>query len=204
MGKWLAVGGIALIAALLLMWKQVSSSSAEPPPPALATTKVEKAAPVASAAPAQPANKLDEELPVDETPKKLEKASDEFFYAFTEKVPKVLSKDAAECYAGKLGTKNRNAKLVLNFNVKVRSGKVRVEDVKVAMSTLNDPALESCFIQKVARSGWEDPSLPDEDWPDELVIRPERGLKKYVKENVEYVGDETHKMTVPPAPAPRT
>lgn len=200
MGKWLAAGGIALIAALLLMWKQVSSSSAEPSPAPLAPTKVEQAAAPPGAAPAaRPENVLDEELPVDETPKKLEKASDEFFYAFTEKVPKVLSKDAAECYAGKLGSKNRNAKLVLNFNVKVRSGKVTIDDVKVAMSTLNDPALESCFIQKVSRSGWEDASLPDEDWPDELVIRPERGLKKYVKENVEYLGDETHKLTVPPA-----
>lgn len=205
MGKWLAAGGVALIVVLLLMWKQVSTTSAEPTP-SVAPAQVEKAvAPVqasAVVAPA-PANVLDEEPVVDDKPKKLDPGGDEFFYAFTENVPKVLSKSAAECYAGKLGTKHRNQKLVLKFKVQVRSGTVTIHDLKVDISTLNDPALESCFIQKVARGGWHDDSLPDYDWDDELVIRPERGLKKWVKENVEYVGDLTHPMTVPPAPEPK-
>lgn len=199
MGKWLAAGGIALVVALVLMWKQVSSSSADPTPVA-PQPEAEVATPSIAAPPVQPApaaNPLDEAPVVDDKPKKIDKASDEFFYAFHEQVPKKLSQQAAECYAGKLGTMHRNKKLVLKFDVKVRNGTVTMENVKVDVSTLDDPALESCFIQKVARGGWHDDALPDYDWPDELVIRPERGLKKWVKENVEYVGDETHPQTAP-------
>lgn len=200
MGKWLAIGGVGLIVALLLMWKEINATSADPTPAPV----VEKAAPaapmIAGAAPAKPTNVLDEELPVDDKPKKLDPGGDEFFYAFTEMVPKKLSQQAAECYAGKLGTMHRNKKLTLKFDVKVRNGVVTVEGISVKNSTLDNPALESCFIQKVARGGWSDASLPDYDWPDELVIRPERGLKKYVKENVEYVGDLTHPQTAPLLP----
>jgi hypothetical protein len=35
-------------------------------------------------------------------------------------------------------------------------------------------------------------TLPDYEYPDELVIRPERS-KKYYKDNLEYVGDEVHR-----------
>ena len=39
------------------------------------------------------------------------------------------------------------------------------------------------------------PGLPDWNQDDELVIRPERGIKKFTKENMEYEGsgpDFTH------------
>jgi hypothetical protein len=193
MGKWLAIGGVGLVLLLLLMWRELDSSSAAAPvvdKPA-PTTTITKPAIAAPKAPVAPVIAEAEAVPDDK--KKLDPMGDPFFYAFTEYVPKVLSKEAAVCYNGKLGTKHRNSKLKLTFNVRVRSGVVTVQDLKVDTSTLNDPALESCFIQAVSRAGWTNPQLPDYDWPDELVIRPERGLKKYVKENVEYVGEPAQK-----------
>jgi len=60
--------------------------------------------------------------------------------------------------------------------------------VTIKESTLSDPALETCFIQEVQRSSWKDSELPDWEQDDELVLRPERGMKKYWKDNVDYVG----------------
>jgi len=53
-----------------------------------------------------------------------------------------------------------------------------------------------CFKREVAATHWHDDSLPDWSAPDELVIRPERGMKKFTKENLEYEGsgpDFTHR-----------
>ncbi len=191
MGKWLAIAGAGLLVLLLLMWHELDASSAstvsQPTPVAKATPTAVASAP--SVAPVKPVTAEPETAPVDEASKKLDPMGDEFFYKFTELVPAMVSRQAAICYNGKLGTKHRNQKLTLKYNVQVRNGEVTIRDVKVDTSTLNDPALESCFIQQVARTTWKNPTLPDYDWPDELVIRPERGLKKYLKENVDYVGE---------------
>jgi len=60
--------------------------------------------------------------------------------------------------------------------------------VTIKESTLEDSALETCFIQEVARSSWKDAELPDWDQDDEVVLRPERGMKKFWKDNMDYVG----------------
>ncbi|HEU0029562.1 MAG TPA: hypothetical protein VFQ53_02940 [Kofleriaceae bacterium] len=194
-GKWLAIAAAALLVALVILWRSMSSSSATP---AVAATPVESARsgtiqldkPAAAAAVAEPA--AAEEPAAPSPTGKLDKMSDEFFFRFTEQVPYKLSRNAATCY-DKPGLLHRNQKLVLKFNVKVKDGNVTVEDVKVDTSTLNNPALESCFIREVARTSWRDDALPDYTWPDELVIRPERGLKKHWKSNLEYVGAEAPK-----------
>jgi hypothetical protein len=208
MGKWLAIAGAVLLVLLALMWHQLDSSSAAvshtqvEPPTAVAVTSPSPGTPavkpVVVAPAAEPA-----EPPVAEANKKLDPMGDEFFYKFTELVPAMVSRQAAICYNGKLGTKHRNQKLTLKYNVRVRNGVVTLQDIKVDVSTLNDPALESCFIQQVARTTWNNPALPDYDWPDELVIRPERGLKKYLKENIDYVGEEAPKKDRSVHPSPK-
>lgn len=201
MSRWLALPAALLIVALILLWRSAGDDShadatptavATPQPPLATIATVPAKAPEPAKQPDPPPQpgKLD--------PGKLDPMGDEFFYRFVEQVPKRLTREAAECYSHRTGTLHRNQKLVLAFNVKIRDGKVTVSDVKIKdkdedgnpANTLADPALESCFIQKVARAGWVDPELPDYDWPDEqLVLRPERGMKKYWKSNTEYVGE---------------
>ena len=90
---------------------------------------------------------------------------------------------------------------MLDFKVAIKDGAVTVHNVKVRESgdpnqktnSLGNSALESCFIQQVSRSGWHDDSLPDYEWPDELVLRPERGMKGFQRSNREYVGAEAPK-----------
>jgi hypothetical protein len=218
MKKLLAIAGVVVLVALVLLWRSIGDSSAttQRPVSQKQQTAVDPVAKV-DVAPKVPVEKP-EAPPVDDgKPKKLDPMSDEFFYKFTERVPKVLSADAVECYNHRTGSLHRNAKLVLTFNVKVRNGVATVHDVKIKPpdaddpeqqnNTLADPALESCFIQKVSRATWTDESLPDYDWPDELVLRPERGLKGYWAKNRAYEGAEAPKRdrsvhAKPPEPAP--
>ena len=123
-------------------------------------------------------------------PGKLDPRSDEFFYKFDEAVPKILTRNAASCYEGRHGSLHRNQKLSLRFKTKIVNGEVSVHDVTIKESTLNDSALETCFIQEVMRSSWKDNELPDWEQDDELVIRPERGMKKFWRDNADYVGAE--------------
>ncbi len=204
MGKWLGIAAALLLLLLIFLWHSMNESAPE------ARTQTKDEPP--QVAMVTPPLKADPKIPVatdvtDETPagkpEKLDPMSDEFFYKFTERVPKKLTADASECYEGKAGSLHRNQKLTLAFNVVVKNGNVTVRDVKIKpadpdepnqlQNTLADPALESCFIQKVARSGWRDDSLPDYEWPDELVLRPERGMRGYQKWNRDYVGAEAPK-----------
>ncbi|MBS1122303.1 MAG: hypothetical protein H6Q90_4531 [Deltaproteobacteria bacterium] len=210
MAKWLAIAGAVLLVLLLLMWRQLDSSSAAPSrAPLDRPTTPEVASPSApivrqaAAVAGQPAPSEPAEPAASEEPKKLDPMGDEFFYKFIELVPAMVSRQAAICYDGKLGSKHRNQKLTLAYNVHVRDGEVTLQNIKVEVSTLNDPALESCFIQQVARTTWKNPQLPDYDWPDQLVIRPERGLKKYLKENIEYRGEEAPKKDFSVHPSPK-
>ena len=202
MGKWLAAGGVALLVVLLLLWRQLetgSATAATPAPRAAAGEAPVRAmpAPAGSAAPSAPtAGSATAELvpgPLPNKREKMEVESDEFFYKFQEVVPAVLSRKAAECYEGVSKRVHRNQKLVLHFKVKIKDGEVTINDVKAGENTIGNPALETCFTQAVQRGGWHDDSLPDWEADDELVIRPERGLKKYMRDNLDYVG----------APAPR-
>lgn len=203
MAKWLALAAAALVVLLLLMWRSIDDSAATPvvaaPPQPEASAPAQPATTtaVAAAKPApEPAAEEPAAEPVEEKVEKLDPMGDEFFHQFIDFVPHRISRDAAECYTTP-GMLHRNQKLVLAFNVRVRDGVVTIQDVKIKprdpdgepTNTLNNPALESCFIQKVARVTWKNEALPDYDWPDELVIRPERGLKKHWKSNIEYVGE---------------
>ncbi len=198
MKKWLA-GALALLVLVILLWMQIRSPGPEP------VVAEHAAAPAAAAAPAvvpaaekgQPAVAQaapEDELDLPDRPAKIDPKSDEFFKRFDEVVPRELTRNAARCYEGRHGQLHRNQGLKLKYKIRIASGQVTVRDVKVAESTLNDPALETCFIQEVARSTWKDDELPDWEQDDELVLRPERGMKKYWRENVDYVGPEAPRL----------
>ena len=191
MAKWLIAGGLAVAALLVLLLFQMRPSEPapvthKPAPPPVQVAALDK--PVAAAPAPEPAPE-----PV-VPPGKLDPRSDEFFYKFDELMPKTLTRNAAKCYEGRHGQLHRNQKLSLRFKTRVVNGEVSVHDVKIKESTLNDPALENCFIQEVQRSAWKDDELPDWEQDDELVLRPERGMKKYWKDNIDYVGAEAPRL----------
>ncbi|HEX3759515.1 MAG TPA: hypothetical protein VHW23_12450 [Kofleriaceae bacterium] len=188
MGKWLVVGAVILAALVVLLWLQMRPS--DPVPVAKPAAQPAPAATPAVAAAAVPKPEAEPE-PAPEAeppPGKLDPRSDEFFYKFDEVVPQRLSRNAAKCYEGRHGSLHRNQKLSLRFKTRIRNGEVTVHDVTIKESTLNDSALEACFIQEVERSTWKDGELPDWDQDDEVVLRPERGMKKFWKDNMDYVG----------------
>ncbi len=199
--KWLVGAGIAILVMLLLLWRQLddSSATAAPTPDKPAVAKVEQPAvtpppvktavvPVTDVVPSTPSTNP-------EAPKKLDVESDAFFYKFQEVVPAMLSRNAVKCYEGIAKRVHRNQNVVFKFKVKIKDGNVTIRDVEVERSSLgdNNAALQTCFLQEIARTTWSDPELPDWEADDQLTLSPERGLKKYTRENVEYVG----------APAPR-
>ena len=204
MRKLLAIAGALLLVGLLLLWRSVGDSAATPTPaPAPTAVEVVPKNDVVVAAPTKPvvADVVAEEDTA--KPTKLDPMSDEFFYRFTERVPKILTAQAVECYNHRTGSLPRKSKLVLLFDVRVRNGTATIQNVRIKPpdaddpdqknNTLNDAALESCFIQKIARATWTDDELPDYDWPDELVLRPEGGMKGYWTENQKYEGAEAPK-----------
>ena len=200
MGKWLVGAGIAIIVMLVLLWRQLddSSATAAPPParPEVTATALPSAPPKPIAAPAAaPVAEEPVAVATPEAPKKIDVQSDEFFHKFQEVVPAMLSRNAVKCYEGVSKKVHRNQNAVYKFKVKIKDGVVTIKDAAVERSTLgdNNAALETCFLQEIARTTWSDPELPDWEADDQLTINPERGLKKYTRENTEYVG----------APAPR-
>jgi hypothetical protein len=188
MAKWLVAGAIVIAALAVLLWMQIREPSAAPSPsgeaakPSTATGTV--------AAPSAAATKPEAvALAEPDQPKKLDPQSDAFFYRFDETVPANLTRAAADCYTGGLNRVHRNQKLKLGFKTRIVKGEVTVTELKVLESTLNNPALEACFVQKVTAAHWHDDELPDWTQDDQLVIRPERGMKKFTKENMDYEGD---------------
>lgn len=193
--RLLAIGAGLLLALLLWLLHDLRSSEVSLPPVAKLAVEPESAtqralahekpwAPPAEVASAEPPP------PSDDKPAKLDVRSDEFFNKFDEAIPKVLTRNAAKCYEGRHGSLHRNQKLSLRYKVRTVNGRVEVSDVKIKESSIHDPALESCFIQEVLHSSWKDDALPDFAMDDELVLRPERGMKKYWKEDMDYVGAE--------------
>jgi hypothetical protein len=188
--KWLTAIGGALVLLLLIVLKYemggdavASPSAPVAPAPVAAKAPIEVAmpAPAPAPAPVKPA--------APEPPKKLDPQSDAFFYKFDEVVPKRLTREAAACYEGHAHLANRNMRLKVSFKTQIANGEVTLHDVKVVDSSLGDQALENCFVRKISEAHWRDDSLPDWQQDDMIVIRPERGLKKYMKENLEYDGD---------------
>jgi hypothetical protein len=197
MGKWLVGAGIAILVMLVLLWRQLDDSSATAAPP---PAKHDVAAVPPSTATMPAATKPAAAKPVDDTapavasseaPKKIEVESDAFFYKFQEVVPAMLSRNAVKCYEGISKRVHRNQNVVYKFKVKIKDGNVTISNVEVERSSLgdNNAALQTCFLQEIARTTWSDPELPDWEADDQLTISPERGLKKYTRENIEYVGE---------------
>jgi len=195
--KWLAGGGIAILVMLLLLWRQLddSSATAAPTPEKPAVAKLPQPTattpPAAKVEPAKPVTDVAAPAPATEAPKKIEIESDAFFYKFQEVVPAMLSRNAVKCYEGVSKRVNRNQNVVFKFKVKIKDGNVTINDVEVERSSLGDDnsALQTCFLQEIARTTWSDPELPDWEADDQLTISPERGLKKYTRANIEYVGE---------------
>lgn len=198
MGKWLVAGGAAIAVILVLLWLQLGSSDPVPAtrapraadaPVQVAMTAARPTAPAAAAVATAPASDSPP-APVAAAPGKLDPRSDEFFYKFDDVVPNRLTRNAAKCYEGRHGQLHRNQKLSLRFKTRIHDGEVTIHDVTIKESTLGDPALETCFLQEIQRSSWKDAELPDWEQDDELVLRPERGMKKFWRDNVDYVGAE--------------
>lgn len=198
--KWLAVAAVVIIAAAILLWKQMGddadvipqAKAAMPAPSEMATTPTERAREERVKAAAKLAEEVKAAEPAkaeDDKPKKVDPMSDEFFYKLPERVPKMLGKAAAKCYEGIAKRVNRNENVVFDFKTKVKDGVVTISDVKVNRSSISQPALETCFGQEIGRVTWTDDTLPDWEGDDQLTISPERGLKKFMQDNINYVGE---------------
>lgn len=202
--KSLAVGAALLLVVLVFLWREMNAPEPAPvaaaprePAPAESAVPKSSSAVLAAATPVVPAPAV--AAATAETKKpwpegKLDPRTDEFFYKFDEQVPKIVTKNAAKCYEGRQGKLHRNQKLSLTYKVKVVDGSVTVTDVAIKENTINDPALEACFIQQVRGSTWKDDELPDVEVEDMIVLRPERGMKKFWQSNVDYVGEEVPRV----------
>ena len=185
--KWLAALALVVAALLVLLFLQlhedvkVQVASKEPVTvqPVKQVAAAEPSALAAAAAKVQEATKDSGKVDIN---------SDAFFIRFDELVPQLTTRNAAKCYTGGLNRVHRNQKVKLAFKDTIKNGVVTITDVKVVESTINDQTLIDCFVREVAGTTWTDEGLPDWNQDDELVIRPERGMKKFTKENMEYEG----------------
>lgn len=187
MGKWLAAATAAVIALLAMLWLQIRE-------PAVTAHVAPKQVVQVTVTPEQnrvaALRKIGEHVAsAEKKAGKLDPKSDAFFYKFDEAIPPALTAEAAKCYTGGLHRVHRNAKVKLGYKITIKDGVLGITDVKVLESTVNDKALEACFAREVAKVTWKDDELPDWAQDDELVIRPERGMKKFTAENLAYEGD---------------
>jgi len=193
-GKWLAALAAVIILVLVLLWRELDTSSAAPieaAPPAPAQVarapepkpEVKAPEPAPEPAPAPPAPASD----------KMDPQSDEFFREHDEIVTKKLMMQAVKCWenlpAAKREGFHRNQSMKAKFKQKIRNGVVTIEDLEVTDSSLNDPALQACFVQQLRGTTWSNARLPDWDQEDTIKLGP-RTLKKYTRENIDYVGPE--------------
>jgi hypothetical protein len=185
--KWLAALGLVVAALLVLLFLQlhedvkVDVAKKEP----VTVQPVKQVAAVEPSGLSVAAAKV-QEAAANEG--KVDINSDAFFIRFDELVPQLTTRNAAKCYTGGLGRVHRNQKVKLAFKDTIKNGVVTITDVKVVESTINDQTLIDCFVREVQGTTWNDDGLPDWTQDDELVIRPERGMKKFTKENMEYEG----------------
>jgi hypothetical protein len=188
MAKWLAAATVAVLALLALLWMQIRG-------PAAAVSAAPKQDVAQAAPPTQLATANDLALAAQKVREaqahsgKVDPASDAFTYRFDEQVTPQLTMNAAKCYTGGLNRVHRNQKTKLNLKLKIKDGVVTVSDVKMVETTIADKALNDCFMREVAKTTWTDEQLPDWAQDEELVIRPERGMKKFTAENLAYEGD---------------
>jgi hypothetical protein len=187
MKKLLAAGAVVVLGMLGLIWYQLHTpaDAAPAPAPKAEVAPAPEPARAQGSGLAQVAAKVAAETG---KPEKVDPASDAFFYKFDDLQPHLLDKAAATCYSGGMNRVGWNAKLKLAFKDKIVNGDVMVADVRIVEDTIHNKELTDCFVREVQNTKWHDDSLPDWQQDDELVIRPERGMKKYTKENMDYQG----------------
>jgi hypothetical protein len=188
MAKWLAVAATVVLALLALLWMQIKE-------PAAVVVTAEKAEAPAVAPNGSPRNAHELAIAAQKVREaeargdKIDPASDAFTYRFDEAVTPNLTMMAAKCYTGGINRVHRNQKTILAMKLRIKDGVVSVADVTMKETTINDKALNDCFMREVAKTTWTDEQLPDWQQDEELVIRPERGMKKFTAENLAYEGD---------------
>jgi hypothetical protein len=194
MGKWLAAIGVIILVVLVLLWREIGSSDstavaapAQPVASAVAPATGPAAATPAATAPAEPAPAADPST------EKMDPQSDEFFHHHDEIVIPKLMRQAVKCWENLPPTKraefHRNQSMTAKFKQRIRNGVVTVYDFEIERSSIKDPSLEACFLQQLRSATWSNPRLPDWDQEDQIKLGP-RTLKKYTRENIEYVGNE--------------
>jgi hypothetical protein len=181
-GKALLGGAVVLAAILAILLYQLQSSASTPPPPVAKVAPVATAPEIAPNVAAQMAALGDAPKGDPDKPTKVKPQSDAFFLQFDDLQPSMLTRQAAKCYHGGLERVHRNQKLKLKFKDKIVDGEVTVEDVTVVESTLDNSAMEACMVAAVKGTHWHNDNLPDWEMNDTLLIRPERGMKKFSPE----------------------
>lgn len=187
----LAGGGLAVVGFAVFLLTQMGASESEAAPAAPKATSVAMDEKIASLRAAKLPELHDEPVIVNGI-KKIDPRSDEMIMKFDEVVPGKVTAAAAECYhPGPLEKKSRNQHLKMTFTNVIKDGVVTIKNLKVVEgeSNLNDATMQKCMFDKVAAVKWENPELPDGEYDDMIKIAPERGMKKYTKENLEYEGD---------------
>lgn len=186
MKKTLLIGTFGLFAMLVVLWIETRADSDEPARPAPTAraaripqqpTRVEGEAPrrAAAAKPAEPVAAL-----APSADGKVNPNSDEFFDRYVERQPKMVSRAMMSCYAGheKL---SMDAWIKVTYVGHIKDGEMTFTNVVAKESRLGDPALEACMLEAVRKAHYHDDSLPDtESYPDQVVLNPERGGKKYM------------------------
>lgn len=194
MGKWLAAIGVLILVVLVLLWRQLDEpSAAAPAEAAKAAAPVQVASapvpgdvkPVASAT----SDAVPTAVTAPASEEKMHPSSEEFTRKHDEVVVPRMMMQAVKCWenlpASKRAEFHRNQSMVATFKQKIRNGVVTIHDLKLERSSINDPALEACFMQQMAGTTWTNPRLPDWDQDDQIKLGP-RTLKKYTRENIEY------------------
>jgi hypothetical protein len=206
MGKWLAAFGAILLVVLVLLWRELDSSSAATAVPAAAPAAVARGAePAAAVKPVAAA--VESAAQSEPSAEKMDPQSDEFFHHHDEVVIPKMMRQAVTCWENlpkaKRAEFHRNQSMTAKFKQRIRNGVVTIYDLEVERSSISDPALEACFLQQLRSTSWSNSRLPDWDQEDQIKLGP-RTLKKYTKENIEYVGSEDgeYQPYEQPSPSP--
>ena len=100
--------------------------------------------------------------------RKLDPHSYAYANRMDDQIPTHLYAEASRCYKGGL---QRDQRIDLTYKIRVDNGQIKLSDVAVSESTLNDPALEHCVASTVAGATWRDDELPDLQETGDLYMR---------------------------------
>jgi hypothetical protein len=83
-------------------------------------------------------------------------------------IPSLLYAEAAKCYRGGLPSDQR---MDLSYHLVVAGGELSITDAQVDSSTLSDPALARCIVERVFAFRARDAQLPDYQGDGDLFVR---------------------------------